>query len=136
MTNKSGFTLMEVLIAVLIISVIVTGMLSISSKENRLIKQSLRYTELSNQISLFIYNLKVEKEKKDINLYDYIKNFKINDEYKKEYKKNIHYVSKMIKSYGDQTEKKSKDKNTFKIYQESFSDDSGATIRVYRLSRE
>ena len=129
MTSKKAFTLIEVLVAVMIISITVAAILRFSSKEDTIINHYKRQEQLAQESSLFVYGLKIGKDKRKIELYDFIKNLKIKN--KEDFKKSIFYKSDLYKNLqGD------KNGSVFKIYKENFSDKEGISLYYYRITRE
>ncbi len=142
MNSRGAFTLMEVLIAVMIISLLVTSALKIVSGDNTLIRHVHHVEFLSDTVSLISNNLKVQKDKKSIDVYDNIKNYKIKDSDKKFFKNEIEYSSKLIKTFDEnesdddlQNSKNSKG-IIFSIYKENFRNREGYSVSFFRVFRE
>lgn len=140
MTTKSAFTLMEVLVAVMLISVVVVGIMKISTSENRVIKHAISQAGTDGKISLFIDELKLQKDKRDIKFGDFIKNLKINSKDKKNLKDSFTYNSFVTDTLdNNEMQKDTTDKKedmVFKIYKQTFIDKKGYSTSYYRVVRE
>lgn len=141
MMTKSAFTLMEVLIAVMLISIVVTGILRVGSQERRVIAHAKNSSKISEKVSLFIDTLKPQKEQKKIKFDLYLKNLKINSNEKKKLNDTFTYNSFLSKAIGEknspnQQENPNQKSSIFEIYKQTFRDKNGYTASYYRIVRE
>lgn len=141
MTNKSAFTLMEVLIAVMLISVLITGILRVGSQERKIIHHAQASSKVSEKVSLFIDTIKPQKDQKKIKFNLYLKNLKINPEDRKKLNDTFTYNSFLSKTIGDKSnsnqEDNTKQENSmFEIYKQIFRDKNGYATSYYRIVRE
>ncbi len=141
MTTKSAFTLMEVLIAVMLISIVVIGILRVGDQERKIIHHAENSSKVSEKISLFIDTLKPKKDQKKIKFDLYLKNLKINSKDRKKLDDTFTYNSFLSKTIGDKSNSVQKDdakqKNSmFEIYKQTFRDKNGYTTSYYRIIRE
>jgi prepilin-type N-terminal cleavage/methylation domain-containing protein len=98
--TKGGFTLVEVLIAVMIISVVIMALLQMNSNTTH-IYTKFKDSVVMNQVqSLFISNKKFGFESNNIHLDDLLKEFKVEDELRRELKsKKINISYKILNSF-------------------------------------
>lgn len=141
MTTKSAFTLMEVLIAVMLISIVVTGILRVGSQERKVIAHAINRSKVSEKVSLFIDTLKPQKEQKKIKFDLYLKNLKIDSSDKKKLNDIFTYNSFLSKAIGENStatkQENTNQKNSiFEIYKQTFRDKNGYTVSYYRIIRQ
>ena len=141
MTNKSAFTLMEVLVAVMLISIVVIGILRVDSQERKIIHHAQASSKVSEKVSLFIDTLKPQKDQKKIKFDLYLKNLKINSKDRKKLNDTFTYNSFLSKTIGDKSnsdqENDAKQKSSmFEIYKQTFRNKNGYVTSYYRIVRE
>ena len=139
MKNKSAFTLIEVLIAVMLITVLVEGLLRVGTQERSIVSKAYNKVKIAEKISLIIDSLKVYKEHKKIDFDIYLKDLKISPISK-------HKLSDlfMYNAFLDEESKNSKNiyegsdtsiKSIINIYKQTFLNKDGYSISYYRISR-
>jgi len=84
---RKGFTLLEVMISVMIISLVIGVLLQLYSNNTRLFSSMRGHSELCMRSSLLIGNSAYGYEDKKINLAELVRDFEINDELRKKLKK-------------------------------------------------
>jgi len=143
--NRGAFTLIEVLVAVFIISILVTSVLKIVSRDDGLIRHAKKIEEVASEVSLFADTLTVKKDKKKIDLYDYVKNLKLRDSDKIDYKIVFDYSCDVYKSFdedlrpiGQTDDEQEKDKTSpmFSVYKENFKSQKGGFVSFFRIRRD
>lgn len=130
MTNKSAFTLIEVLIAITIIFLFVIETTNLNSQQKKIIAHALQRSQAGEKITLFIDKLKLEKNKKKIHFDTYLKNLKIDAKDKQNLNTTFIYTS-----FIDKTLKIDQNDSSFKVYKQNFTDDKGDSITYYRIKR-
>ena len=138
MMSRSAFTLVEVLVAVMLISILLTGIFKVSDQQTKIIAHALENSKISEKVSLFIDTLKPKKEKKKIELNSYLQNLKINSNAKRKLNDTFIYNSFLNETLQKNTHKKEKkDQNMeFKIYKQIFRNKNGYSVSYYRIIRE
>ena len=92
---RKGFTLLEVMISVMIITLVIGVLLQLYSNNTRLFSSMRGHSELCMRSSLLIGNSVYGYENKDVSLDDLVRGFDINDELRqklKKYKAKITYT--------------------------------------------
>lgn len=84
---RRGFTLLEVMISVMIISLVIGVLLQLYSNNTRLFSSMRGHSELCMRSSLLIGNNEYGYEDKKINLAELVREFEINDELRQKLKK-------------------------------------------------
>jgi prepilin-type N-terminal cleavage/methylation domain-containing protein len=87
--NRKAFTLMEVLVAVMLIAVIGATLLKVSSNNSFLMGYFQQKSHQNSLYSLFVLNSSKEYDKKSLFLDEVLKNYKINDDDIRQYFKNF-----------------------------------------------
>jgi len=143
MTSKGGFTLVEVLVAVMLISILVVQVINIVPNEDKVIHHAISQARMNDKISLFIDKLKVQKDEKEIIFDEFIKNYKLKPNYKKNLSDTFNYSATIVNFLGDTPKNKKnddkKDKNesiAFKIYKQFFTNKKGYSTSYYRIVRQ
>ncbi len=136
--SRSAFTLIEVLVAIMLISIVVTGMLKIGSTQDKLIKYAISKSKIYDKVSLMIDDIKLQKkDHKKIEFKEYIKNLKLNSKDKKNLQDTFVYTSFIDRTIDDnQSSQGDRDSLTFRIYSQTFRDKQGNTAIYHRLIRE
>ena len=147
MMSKKAFTLLEVLIAIAIFSVVAIEVLKISSTHKQISSFISQREQLSQKVSFVIDTLKVKKDEKKIYFKDYIKNFYLKDSLLKKLDTKIFYkctISQTFDENGDENntenstnvENKQKATTLFYIYKQNFQNKNGRSIHIYRIVRK
>lgn len=103
---RKGFTLLEVMISVMIISLVIGVLLQLYSNNTRLFSSMRGHSELCMRSSLLIGNDAYGYENKTVNLAELVRDFKINDDLRqklKKYKAKITY--NQVKELSQETQK-------------------------------
>ncbi|SFV75497.1 hypothetical protein MNB_SM-3-52 [hydrothermal vent metagenome] len=85
-TKKGGFTLIEVMIAVMIISIVIMALIKISANNTHLFSHISQKISLNQYATFFIDNKKFGLQKDSTTLYELVKNFDIEDDLRKQLK--------------------------------------------------
>jgi len=85
-SNKSAFTLIEVMVAVMIISVVIMALIEMFSNNTHTFKTLKSQTKINQYTSLFIANEKYGFENKNINLYALVDDFDLESDLRRELK--------------------------------------------------
>lgn len=83
---RCAFTLIEVLVAVMIISVVIAALLKMYSNNSHIFSQLTKQVKINQYASLFISNRGYGLESKNIHLDDLVSDFKLERELAKELK--------------------------------------------------
>ncbi len=136
--SRGAFTLVEVLVAVMLVSILATGILKVSNQQKKVITYAQKSSIVSERVSLFVDMLKPQKEKKKIELSLYLKNLKINSNIKKRLNDTFFYNSFLNKTIQKSTHKTERENLNigFKIYKQTFKAKDGYPISYYRVVRE
>ena len=92
---RKGFTLLEVMISIMIISLVIGVLLQLYSNNTRLFNSMRGHSELCMRSSLLIGNDTYGYENKTVNLAELVRDFEINDDLRqklKKYKAKITYT--------------------------------------------
>lgn len=84
---RKGFTLMEVMIAVMVISIVIGVLLQLFSNNTTLFSSMRGHSELCMRSSLLIGNTDYGYENKKVNLADLVQEFDIDDDLRRKLKK-------------------------------------------------
>ncbi len=84
---RKGFTLMEVMIAVMVISIVIGVLLQLFSNNTTLFSSMRGHSELCMRSSLLIGNTEYGYENKKVNLADLVQEFDIDDDLRRKLKK-------------------------------------------------
>lgn len=86
MTSKTShaFTLIEVMVAVMIISVVITALIQMSANNNHIFSQLIKQANINPYASLFISNRDYGFESKSIHLDDLVSDFRLENALTKE----------------------------------------------------
>lgn len=84
---RKGFTLLEVMISVMIISLVIGVLLQLYSNNTRLFSSMRGHSELCMRSSLLIGNSTYGYENKTVNLAELVRDFEINDDLRQKLKK-------------------------------------------------
>ena len=84
---RKGFTLLEVMISVMIISLVIGVLLQLYSSNTSLFSSMRGHSELCMRSSLLIGNSEYGYEDKKTNLAELVRDFEVNDELRKKLKK-------------------------------------------------
>ena len=86
MPTKKAFTLIEVMVSVMIISVVIMALLQMKSNNSHILTSLKNQNDTNQYISLLISNKDYGYEKKTIRLDTLVKEFNVNDELRKKLK--------------------------------------------------
>jgi prepilin-type N-terminal cleavage/methylation domain-containing protein len=84
--DRSAFTLIEVMVAVMIISVVILALLEMFANNTHIFSQLSKQKKINQYASLFIYNPDYGLETKSIHMDDLVSDFKIDDDLRRELK--------------------------------------------------
>lgn len=84
--NRSGFTLIEVMVAVMIISVVIMALLTMKGNTSHIFSRLGITLKINQYTSLFISNSDYGFEKKSVDLDELLSEFKVEDELRRELK--------------------------------------------------
>jgi len=84
--NRNAFTLMEVMVCVMIISIVIMSLLQMQGNTNHIYSKLEDSSKINQYISLLISNNDYGFEKKSISLNDLISEFKVEDNLRRELK--------------------------------------------------
>jgi prepilin-type N-terminal cleavage/methylation domain-containing protein len=85
-TYRDGFTLVEVMVSVVIISTVIMALFQMFANNTHIFSTLKQQAKISGYTSFFISNEDYGFEKDDITLYELIDGFKVEDELRKELK--------------------------------------------------
>ncbi|MCX6051580.1 MAG: type II secretion system protein [Campylobacterales bacterium] len=111
---KRAFTLIEVMVAVMIISVVILALLQMFANNTHIFSQLTKQVKMNQYASLFLANPDYGFETKHVNLDDLVSDFKVNDALNSELKKNkVEIVYQKVKQidmseYDDKNREKEK----------------------------
>ncbi len=111
---KRAFTLIEVMVAVMIISVVILALLQMFANNTHIFSQLTKQAKMNQYASLFLANPDYGFETKHVNLDDLVSDFKVNDAINSELKKSkVEIVYQKIKQidmseYNDKNREKEK----------------------------
>jgi prepilin-type N-terminal cleavage/methylation domain-containing protein len=91
---KRGFTLIEVMIAVMIVSVVIAAIFKLRGDTNHLFFKIKEHQQESSMATLLLWNTKYGLQNDDPTLYQLVEEFDIDDDLRRELKKiksDIHY---------------------------------------------
>ncbi len=83
---KKAFTLIEVMVAVLIISVVIMALFEMQGNNSHFFSRFSKKTQVNQAVSFFTSNKKYGFEKKDIYLDDLLSDFRLEDELRRKLK--------------------------------------------------
>ena len=83
---KEAFTLIEVMVAVVIISTVIMALLEMYANNTHIFSNLNQKTKINQYATLFIANLEFGLEKNDVVVYDLIDEFKVEDKLRRELK--------------------------------------------------
>ncbi len=146
MMSKKAFTLLEVLIAIAIFSIVAIEVLKISSTHKQISSFIHQKEQLSQKVSFVIDTLPIKKDEKKIYFKDFVKNLYLKDSLLKRLDTKIFYkcsISQTFDENGDEnstensTDNDNKQKATtlFYIYKQNFQNKNGRSIHIYRIVR-
>lgn len=83
---RKGFTLIEVMVAVMIISVVILGLLQLFANNTHIFFQLDKKVEYNQYLSVFLANQKYGFEDKKTNMYELLSDFDVNDDLRRQLK--------------------------------------------------
>ena len=113
---KRAFTLIEVMVAVMIISVVILALLQMFANNTHIFSQLTKQAKINQYASLFLANPDYGFETKSVSLNELVSDFKVNDALNSELKKSkVEIVYQKIKQidmseYDDKNREKEKEK--------------------------
>jgi len=136
MMSKKAFTLLEVLIAIAIFSVVAIVVLKINSTNRQISAYVYKKEQLSQKVSFVIDSLPVKKDEKKIFFKDYLKNFSLKDNLLQRLDTQIFYKCSLSKTLDENGDKNNTKATTlFYIYKQNFQNKNGRSIHIYRIVR-
>lgn len=84
--NKKAFTLIEVMVSVMIISLVIGAMLQMRGNATNMFKHLEKSSEDTSYFSLFLWNDKYGFEKEKLPLYRLVENIDLDSELRREFK--------------------------------------------------
>lgn len=84
---KSGFTLIEVMVAIMIISVVVMAMIEMHANNTHLFSVFQEKSKVMQYASFVVANNKIGLENKKTTLYDFVDEFELEDDLRRKLKK-------------------------------------------------
>ena len=104
--NSKGFTLVEVLVAVMIISVVIMALLEMQGNTTHIFSRLKNNTKTQQYTSFFISNDKYGFDKDSIYLDDLLKDFRMEDDLRRELKEiKVELTYKKLDDFSDMTDK-------------------------------
>ena len=97
--NRAAFTLIEVMVAVMIISVVILAMVKMYSNNTFLFDSYKKHAQINQYASFLIANKEYGYENKNITLYDLVNEFDMEDELRRKLKaKKAQLTYKVVKN--------------------------------------
>ena len=145
-SSKDGFTLIEVMIAVVIISTVIMALLEMFANNIHIFSSLTKKTKVNQYSSFFISNPEVGLEKEDaLTLYDLVDDFDIEDELRRELKeKKIKIIYQELETIDmnnfdeDSIEEEEKEVNSNMVFEigKSILKVNGSSVAVLRLQTQ
>jgi len=83
---RRGFTLIEVMVAVMIVSVVIAALLKLRGDTNHLFTQIQKNQQHSSMATLLLWNRQYNLQKSSTNLYNLVDTFDLDDDLRRELK--------------------------------------------------